>query len=368
MFPKVLISFVIMVSNVSQDLWYVMLIFDLNWQVRMCCDDPLRFCDIILDWEFGVVKHFFEMATDCSSLTLQATVPKDYPEILFLLTGPFTDQEPLNKSLLDQGKCTRERSDQAKVYHATSAISSEYSVTAKHDGKTVGVTISTLITKEKYETPSSSYIPEIAALLSHLYNHRFENLAFDEFVLIHICIVHPSFQRCGLGQRMLEWTIEKAKIIGVPGLLAEATGIYSQRNFAKNGFKCIGEVAYHDYKDEKGNLVFPELEPHKSIQLMVMNVWTGCMRLTLVQIFLFHSLFLCGYIPVSVLRYYFSHHNLPVFKTSRFENAKTFMVIQVNRNCSTNFSFDSHQILVSIVKQKSDSNFACEESTFTTFQ
>ena len=31
-------------SNVSEDSWFVNFILDLNWDVRMCCEVPLRLC------------------------------------------------------------------------------------------------------------------------------------------------------------------------------------------------------------------------------------------------------------------------------------------------------------------------------------
>lgn len=202
----------------------------------------------------------------------QSVMPEDYSQILALLTGPFTDQEPLNQSVLKEGKCTRQRSNQAKEHHSKVALTSGYSVTAKLDGQVVGAMVSALTSKEKYETPSEAYIPEIGQLLSHLYKQRCENFPFREFVLVRLCVVHPKYQKMGIGKRMLEWTIQMAKANGVPGIVAETSGIYSQRSFSKFGFRTISEILYHQYKDEKGNLVFPDTGEHTSIQLMYLEL------------------------------------------------------------------------------------------------
>ena len=72
---------------------------------------------------------------------------------------------------------------------------------------------------------------------------------------------------------MLDWTIEKAKVNRVGGLVADATSAYSQNPFERIDFKCISEVIYNEYKNDKGRVIFPSKEPHKSVRLMVLTFW-----------------------------------------------------------------------------------------------
>ena len=205
-------------------------------------------------------------------ISYQLVTPEDRAEILNLLVGPFTDEEPLSQSLLRNGLCKREKLDLAKEQRVKDALHSQYGVTAKHKGHIIGSVLSELGTIKKYEAFSSPSFHPIGALIAYLYNQRFEEILFTQFVHLQLCVVHPKFQKLGIAQSMLEWTIEKARKNGVAGVVADATGVFSQNLFTKNGFRCISEVFYDEYKNSNGELVFPPKEPHNSIKLMIKEI------------------------------------------------------------------------------------------------
>ena len=56
-------------------------------------------------------------------------------------------------------------------------------------------------------------------------------------------------------------------------IVTEATGLFGVRAFEKQGFKCVSEVTYEDYVDEKWEKILRHLTPHKSIKMMLIYLW-----------------------------------------------------------------------------------------------
>ena len=93
---------------------------------------------------------------------------------------------------------------------------------------------------------------------------------FSSILLLKFSAVANNYQNRGITGKMADWVIAKAKEDGIPAILSESTGLYSQAALVRRGFECISEIKYSEYKDENGELVFKHTAPHISIKMLLL--------------------------------------------------------------------------------------------------
>ncbi|XP_065202189.1 uncharacterized protein LOC135832699 [Planococcus citri] len=82
--------------------------------------------------------------------------------------------------------------------------------------------------------------------------------------------VKPNYWGMNIGYNIVLCLEKIAKAYDLRGCMTMYTSIYSQAIVTKAGFKVYNEIFYDDYKDEKGNAMFPNVHT-KSIKLMGMK-------------------------------------------------------------------------------------------------
>ena len=150
-------------------------------------------------------------------------------------------------------------------------IGNSFTVLAEKEEKVVGLLISKALTSAQYTAPDAGRQVGLSRILKELYEKKSEVLP-DQFVYLDILAVSLDHQKLGIGGKLVDWVIERAKEEGVKFLLTEASGIYSQKIFDSKGFRTISEIKYSENKDEEGVRVFKHTDPHPSLKLMVLNV------------------------------------------------------------------------------------------------
>ncbi|XP_058834864.1 arylalkylamine N-acetyltransferase-like 2 [Topomyia yanbarensis] len=86
---------------------------------------------------------------------------------------------------------------------------------------------------------------------------------------IEIVAVHPDYRGHAIGTKLFEEQFKRAKSLGYPLASADCSSFFSARIAERVGMKCIGRLAYSDYRDGNGVQLFRPSEPHREIQTFV---------------------------------------------------------------------------------------------------
>ncbi len=150
-------------------------------------------------------------------------------------------------------------------------IGNELTVLAKDGDKVAGLLMSKKETLTEYTEEDLSFQPALERIVKQLRGDRSEELP-DTFGYLQVVCVSLDYQQRGIGGKLVDWVVERAKEEGIKFLLAEASGLYSQKIFESRGFRTISEIQYNDFTDEEGKVVFEHTDPHDSIKLMVADI------------------------------------------------------------------------------------------------
>ncbi|XP_063710623.1 uncharacterized protein LOC134839114 [Symsagittifera roscoffensis] len=205
---------------------------------------------------------------DGATFTIQLACNEDLNQMTDLILYTFMKQEPMTHSIL-RGKNLETTYGDAVRKTVETSIKERASTVAKLP-EVAGLTITISVSLSQY-LEFRTLIPEFAGAFKALYEARCEDLP-EKFLRLRLVTVSEKFQRRGTSGKLVDDVINRAKQNGDLAIVAEATGIYSQRIFANRGFRCISELKYSEYKDEKGDVVFKGTAPHSSLKLVVLNV------------------------------------------------------------------------------------------------
>ncbi|KAH8376664.1 hypothetical protein KR093_000658 [Drosophila rubida] len=97
----------------------------------------------------------------------------------------------------------------------------------------------------------------------------FERYKVSEAIYLHIVCVANNMRGKGLGTRLTSALMKKAREKGLPLLVAECTSFYAARQMEAMGMECAYSLAYADYKNEQGEVVFQPMQPHTHVNVMV---------------------------------------------------------------------------------------------------
>ncbi|XP_017856762.1 PREDICTED: dopamine N-acetyltransferase-like [Drosophila arizonae] len=100
----------------------------------------------------------------------------------------------------------------------------------------------------------------------------FQRYGVSKMLCSHITNCDATMRGKGLGARLTVALIEVARSKGCPLLVANCTSFYSARQKQALGMECVYKLAYEDYKDETGQVVFNPPEPHTHIRVMAIKL------------------------------------------------------------------------------------------------
>ncbi|KAL7639620.1 UNVERIFIED_CONTAM: hypothetical protein RMT77_010121 [Armadillidium vulgare] len=208
---------------------------------------------------------------------------EDYvEEAVNLLCNHFFKDEPLGKALYLQSPGEVDHWLSKALPHM---IRHEVSVMAQDEseegqGRLVGVAINSVKLKGQPRGPDDfltwlnpqkdpkmyrilSFLNQVAADIDFYSNYNVDKLFF--FELLNVDKIYGGR---GIASMLVEQSISVARERDFKCLVAETTGIFSAKIFARNGFKTIREVPYASQR-ENGRLVFPSTGIHTSARVSV---------------------------------------------------------------------------------------------------
>ncbi|XP_065088080.1 arylalkylamine N-acetyltransferase-like 2 [Ochlerotatus camptorhynchus] len=86
---------------------------------------------------------------------------------------------------------------------------------------------------------------------------------------VHILAVDPTYRGHALGQRLLQFQMDLAKIMGFGAISGDFTSIFSVKLAEKLGMECINQLSLGEYRDEKGQKLFEPQDIHQVIKTCV---------------------------------------------------------------------------------------------------
>lgn len=206
---------------------------------------------------------------------------EDYPEVKTCMVENFFNVEPLcaylgkdpklyhsetldayQKSLIEQGTCLVALDEQ-------------------NDGKLVGFVLAGDHTPAHVEKNRQDAIAMgqsirgmIPVLISkvEVESKVFERYGISKALYSHATNVDASMRGKGLGSRLAAALMEVGRSKGYPLMLAYCSSFYSGRQKEQLGMECIYKLAYTDYKNDKGEVIFKPPPPHTHVRTMAIKL------------------------------------------------------------------------------------------------
>lgn len=100
----------------------------------------------------------------------------------------------------------------------------------------------------------------------------FERYGISKALYSHATNVDASMRGKGLGSRLAAALMEVGRSKGYPLMLAYCSSFYSGRQKEQLGMECIYQLAYTDYKDDNGEMIFKPPPPHTHIRTMAIKL------------------------------------------------------------------------------------------------
>ncbi|EDW63500.1 uncharacterized protein Dvir_GJ15301 [Drosophila virilis] len=100
----------------------------------------------------------------------------------------------------------------------------------------------------------------------------FKRYGVSKILYSHITNVDASMRGKGLGSRLAAALMEVGRSKGFPLMIAYCSSYYSARQKEALGMECVYSIAYADYKDESGQVVFKPAAPHTHLRVMVIKL------------------------------------------------------------------------------------------------
>ncbi|XP_002051345.2 arylalkylamine N-acetyltransferase-like 2 [Drosophila virilis] len=100
----------------------------------------------------------------------------------------------------------------------------------------------------------------------------FKRYGISELLFSFMTHVVAPMRGKGLGSRLAAALMEIGRKKGFPLMVAQCISYYSARQKEALGMECAYSIAYADYKDESGQVVFKPAAPHTHLRVMVIKL------------------------------------------------------------------------------------------------
>ncbi|XP_064554120.1 arylalkylamine N-acetyltransferase-like 2 isoform X1 [Drosophila montana] len=173
----------------------------------------------------------------------------DYQPLKTLMRGNFFKGEPLGE--LYEEEWVKEYHDEfylSKIKQGTCLLA----VDENNGGRIVGYVLAHAQTPDDVE--------------------KYRKKAAAKPLLSHITHVDASMRGKGLGSRLAAALMEVGRSKDFPLMAAHCTSFYSARLKKALGMECVYSIAYADYKDASGQVVFKPAAPHTHLRVMVIKL------------------------------------------------------------------------------------------------
>lgn len=95
----------------------------------------------------------------------------------------------------------------------------------------------------------------------------FTEFGVDRIFDFRVLSVSMNYRGQGIGRRLMEELEKLARQEGAKLMIADFTGLFSQKISEKLGWQLAHEVVYNEYRDKKGQVLINAEPPHTSLQV-----------------------------------------------------------------------------------------------------
>jgi len=179
---------------------------------------------------------------------LAIITPDLYDQAFDILVNHFFPDAPLSKAF---GVTWSKVLEKAVLEDLKTNIS--ICMISKDTEEIMGITVSGIIRKTDPPLDSSNIECERLKSLLTFMTHKDDEINFfecynvDEAVHFFTLGVKRKYRRMGLGDRLLAAAVAMSRELGFKAVKSEATSIYSQRIFEKQGFDIVLTMPYDSY-------------------------------------------------------------------------------------------------------------------------
>ncbi|KAH8409786.1 hypothetical protein KR222_007214 [Zaprionus bogoriensis] len=218
------------------------------------------------------------MCTETSSgdgIQIRAMIEEDYPEVKQFLIDHFYSGEPLCASSGEEAhKCFEDKAyDISAIRQGTCLVAFD----TMSGGRMVGV----VMASTEYPSDVENRSQQAQTMEQNIYGRviRMECLAeqaanlYERFgvakkLYSYVTSVDAAQRGRGIGTRLTTALMELGRAKGFQLLSASCTSFYSARQKAALGMKCAYAIAYADYKNDQGEVIFNPPLPHTHMRIM----------------------------------------------------------------------------------------------------
>lgn len=208
-----------------------------------------------------------------NGIRIRSMTLEDYKEVKEVLGKAFYEDEPL---CMISGKNMQMHFEQEQDAYHLSMIEQNTCVVAVDESESnriVGVVLAgaQVPSDLEYHRLMADKYGKFYKFLSKIESevNIFKRHAVSKVLYSHMTVVERSMRGKGLGMRLTRAAMEVGRTMGFPLFVACCTSFYSARQKQALGMQCIHAVAYADYKNERGEVVFEPPAPHTHARYMV---------------------------------------------------------------------------------------------------
>ncbi|EDW12134.1 arylalkylamine N-acetyltransferase-like 2 [Drosophila mojavensis] len=203
----------------------------------------------------------------------------DFQDAKKAMGGNVNNDEPLDTAC---GRYVRKGSEQEDDEYHISMVEQGTSLVAideKNGGRIVGIVLAAAHTPSDLNRYSKGVkaltdFERIDIFIAKVENEAnlYQRYGVSKLLCSHITNVDATMRGKGLGARLTVALIDVARSKGYPLLVANCTSFYSARQKQALGMECVYKIAYEDYKDENGQVVFNPPKPHTHVRVMAIKL------------------------------------------------------------------------------------------------
>lgn len=140
------------------------------------------------------------------------------------------------------------------------------------DEQIAGVALSSWLSKDEHVQLDQVKDPNFRTIMKCMSDANAKADLFNKFntekiFYFGVVSVNTKYRGKSIGLNLLQETEKLAREIGAKVMSSDFTGYFSQRMSEKCGWKLAYEIAYDDYRDENGEVLFKLEPPHTKFQV-----------------------------------------------------------------------------------------------------
>ncbi|EDW12145.1 arylalkylamine N-acetyltransferase-like 2 [Drosophila mojavensis] len=218
-------------------------------------------------------------SSETDGIVIRIMNVSDYQNVKNAMGGNINRDEPLDTCCGGHVNKLYEKVDDEYHISIVEKGTSLMAIDEKNGGRIVGIVVaapqtpSDLIRCTKDIRTSTDY-ERIDILISKVEEEAnlYKRYGISKLLCSHITYVDATMRGKGLGARLTTALMELGRSKGYPLLVAYCTSFYSARQKQALGMECVYKLAYTDFKDANGKVVFNPSEPHTHIRVMVIKL------------------------------------------------------------------------------------------------